>query len=158
MRYLHCPSSYRLEIECLISLHLEDWCHCYKKSINNEFCTSKDCWIKVYNMYCTRNQNIHIAWRSVKHFKACLIFPKQAISCHYAASDCHYIDVKGTTQENIASEVKEVAEKRVGKEIADHLDYKVLVTWCVASMYFSWYRKQLDFACLLFLSIAKLQN
>lgn len=37
---------------------------------------------------------------------------RKAISCHYAASDCYYIDVKGTTQENIAKEIEEVARKR----------------------------------------------
>ena len=30
---------------------------------------------------------------------------RKAISCHYSTSDCHYIDVTGTTQENIAKEV-----------------------------------------------------
>ncbi|KAK3856487.1 hypothetical protein Pcinc_037194 [Petrolisthes cinctipes] len=40
-----------------------------------------------------------------KHFR-------KAISCHYSASDSHYIDVKGTTQENIAKEVEELAKKR----------------------------------------------
>lgn len=29
---------------------------------------------------------------------------RKAISCHYAASDCNYIETKGTTQENIAKE------------------------------------------------------
>ena len=31
---------------------------------------------------------------------------RKAISCHYSTSDCHYIDVTGTTQENIAKEVR----------------------------------------------------
>lgn len=43
-------------------------------------------------------------------------FP-QAISCHYAASDCAYIDVSGTTQENLAKEVIELAQKRVGEGV-----------------------------------------
>ena len=30
---------------------------------------------------------------------------RKAISCHYSSADCHYIDVAGTTQENIAKEV-----------------------------------------------------
>ncbi len=38
----------------------------------------------------------------------------QAISCHYASSDCYYIDVKGTTQEIISNEVKELAAKKYG--------------------------------------------
>lgn len=37
---------------------------------------------------------------------------RKAISCHYAASECNYIDVKGTTQENIAKEVQEMASRR----------------------------------------------
>ncbi|KAM5172621.1 phytanoyl-CoA dioxygenase, peroxisomal-like [Mantella aurantiaca] len=39
---------------------------------------------------------------------------RKAISCHYASSDCHYIDVKGTTQENIEQEVSELAQKLYG--------------------------------------------
>lgn len=39
---------------------------------------------------------------------------RKAISCHYAASECHYIDVRGTTQENIAREVEQIAEKKLG--------------------------------------------
>ena len=40
----------------------------------------------------------------------------QAISTHYASSHCHYIDVAGTTQENIAREVDELVKKRVGPD------------------------------------------
>ncbi|XP_069946621.1 phytanoyl-CoA dioxygenase, peroxisomal isoform X2 [Cherax quadricarinatus] len=40
-----------------------------------------------------------------KHFR-------KAISCHYASSECEYIDVRGTSQENIAKEVEEVARKK----------------------------------------------
>lgn len=39
---------------------------------------------------------------------------RKAISCHYASADCYYIDVRGTTQENIAKEVHELAEKKYG--------------------------------------------
>lgn len=38
----------------------------------------------------------------------------QAISCHFASADCHYIDVKGTSQENIEREVLEIARKKYG--------------------------------------------
>lgn len=41
---------------------------------------------------------------------------RKAISCHYASSDCHYIDVKGTTQETIEKEISEVARKVYGLE------------------------------------------
>jgi phytanoyl-CoA hydroxylase len=37
---------------------------------------------------------------------------RKAISCHYASSDCHYIDVRGTSQENISQEVENVAKRR----------------------------------------------
>lgn len=37
---------------------------------------------------------------------------RKAISCHYAGSECHYIDVRGTTQESLAKEVEEIALKR----------------------------------------------
>ncbi|KAJ9582219.1 hypothetical protein L9F63_003429, partial [Diploptera punctata] len=37
---------------------------------------------------------------------------EEAISCHYAASECEYIDVQGTTQENIAKEIEEMARHK----------------------------------------------
>nr|XP_046153281.1 phytanoyl-CoA dioxygenase, peroxisomal-like [Oncorhynchus gorbuscha] len=37
---------------------------------------------------------------------------RKAISCHYASADCYYIDVRGTTQENIGQEVKEIAARK----------------------------------------------
>ncbi|XP_030071556.1 phytanoyl-CoA dioxygenase, peroxisomal [Microcaecilia unicolor] len=42
---------------------------------------------------------------------------RKAISCHYASSDCNYIDVGGTSQENIASEIKQIVEKRYGEDV-----------------------------------------
>lgn len=47
---------------------------------------------------------------------------RKAISCHYAASECEYIDVRGTSQENIAKEVEELARKRG----VENLDFKDL--------------------------------
>ncbi|XP_048223684.1 phytanoyl-CoA dioxygenase, peroxisomal-like [Perognathus longimembris pacificus] len=41
---------------------------------------------------------------------------RKAISCHFASANCHYIDVKGTTQENIEKEVVEIAVKMYGIE------------------------------------------
>lgn len=38
----------------------------------------------------------------------------QAISCHYASAGCHYIEVKGTSQENIEKEVVEIAQRKYG--------------------------------------------
>ncbi|GBL80514.1 Phytanoyl-CoA dioxygenase, peroxisomal [Araneus ventricosus] len=37
---------------------------------------------------------------------------RKAISCHYASADCYYIDVTGTTQENMAQEVLDVVKKK----------------------------------------------
>ena len=37
---------------------------------------------------------------------------RKAISCHYATGDLDYIDVKGTSQENIAKEVEDIALRR----------------------------------------------
>ncbi|XP_044770942.1 phytanoyl-CoA dioxygenase, peroxisomal isoform X3 [Neomonachus schauinslandi] len=39
---------------------------------------------------------------------------RKAISCHFASSDCHYIDVKGTSQETFEREVMEVANRLHG--------------------------------------------
>jgi len=44
---------------------------------------------------------------------------RKAISCHYADSDCNYIDVTGTTQENIKVEIENLAEKK-GFGITDY--------------------------------------
>ena len=54
-------------------------------------------------------------------------FMFQAISCHYAASECNYIDVKGTTQEFIANEIEEMAVKRLGKEAANTFQFSVCI-------------------------------
>ncbi|CAD5117938.1 unnamed protein product [Dimorphilus gyrociliatus] len=43
---------------------------------------------------------------------------RKAISCHYASSNCEYIDVEGTVQENIAKEVLEIASRRAGGQIS----------------------------------------
>ncbi|XP_067414795.1 phytanoyl-CoA dioxygenase, peroxisomal-like [Emydura macquarii macquarii] len=39
---------------------------------------------------------------------------RKAIVCHYASADCQYIDVKGTSQENIEKEVLEIAQRKYG--------------------------------------------
>ena len=55
----------------------------------------------------------------------------QAISCHYASADCYYIDVRGTTQENIEKEVTEIAARKysLGDETA--LKVRHLYSHCV---------------------------
>ncbi|XP_029193950.2 phytanoyl-CoA dioxygenase, peroxisomal-like [Acropora millepora] len=42
---------------------------------------------------------------------------RKAISGHFASSHCYYIDVKGTSQENIEAEVLEIVHKVVGEGI-----------------------------------------
>eukprot|EP01104_Vermistella_antarctica_P007782 TRINITY_DN1912_c0_g1_i1.p1 TRINITY_DN1912_c0_g1~~TRINITY_DN1912_c0_g1_i1.p1 ORF type:complete len:345 (-),score=74.68 TRINITY_DN1912_c0_g1_i1:755-1789(-) len=39
---------------------------------------------------------------------------RKAISCHYASADCHYIDVTGTIQADIAKEVTAIAKRKTG--------------------------------------------
>jgi len=46
---------------------------------------------------------------------------RKAISCHFASCECQYIDVTGTSQQNIADEVKEIARRRGFHEV----DYSV---------------------------------
>ncbi|XP_077880829.1 phytanoyl-CoA dioxygenase, peroxisomal [Ictidomys tridecemlineatus] len=41
---------------------------------------------------------------------------QKAISCHFASSDCHYIDVKGTSQEHVEKEAVGIADKLYGSE------------------------------------------
>ena len=51
----------------------------------------------------------------------------QAISCHYANSNCYYIDVRGTTQEVIAKEVLDIAAKRLGtSEVTYQVCFKMI--------------------------------
>lgn len=42
----------------------------------------------------------------------CVCACVQAISCHYSSTNCFYIDVKGTTQENIEKEVADVITRK----------------------------------------------
>ncbi|XP_039648100.1 phytanoyl-CoA dioxygenase, peroxisomal-like isoform X2 [Perca fluviatilis] len=51
---------------------------------------------------------------------------RKAISCHYASADCYYIDVKGTSQENIENEVKDIANRKYG---LDEITFKD--TWAL---------------------------
>lgn len=52
---------------------------------------------------------------------------RKAISCHYASGDCYYIDVKGTTQENIEKEVKEIVARKYA--VGDEVTFKD--TWAI---------------------------
>lgn len=51
---------------------------------------------------------------------------RKAISCHYASADCYYINVKGTTQENIENEVKQIALSKYAIEDISFQD-----TWAI---------------------------
>jgi phytanoyl-CoA hydroxylase len=42
---------------------------------------------------------------------------RKAISCHYAASECEYIDVSGTLQEGFKLEVEELTKKKFGEKM-----------------------------------------
>uniref|UniRef100_A0A673Y890 phytanoyl-CoA dioxygenase n=1 Tax=Salmo trutta TaxID=8032 RepID=A0A673Y890_SALTR len=48
---------------------------------------------------------------------------RKAISCHYARANCYYIDVRGTTQENIGQEVCEITARKYAVDDVD--------TWAV---------------------------
>ena len=45
---------------------------------------------------------------------------RKAISCHYAASECHTIDVKGTIQEKLAEEVLDMMRRKYRAQIDDY--------------------------------------
>jgi phytanoyl-CoA hydroxylase len=36
---------------------------------------------------------------------------RKSISSHFASSSCHYIDVRGTSQEEIATEIEEIIKR-----------------------------------------------
>jgi len=46
------------------------------------------------------------------HFNFFLQGFRKAISVHYASSNCNYIDVSGTTQDNIKNEVIDIMAKK----------------------------------------------
>ena len=71
---------------------------------NHNQCAKNNCEEKFYEF------KLNNVW-------TCVCF--QAISCHYASSDCYYIDVKGTTQENIDKELSDLATRKY------NLDYKM---------------------------------
>lgn len=52
---------------------------------------------------------------------------RKAISCHYAASECDYIDVKNTIQEKMANEIIDTYLKKLGMSDAE-IEYWVSMT------------------------------
>jgi phytanoyl-CoA hydroxylase len=49
---------------------------------------------------------------------------RKAISCHYAASECEYIDVTGTLQEDFKNEVEKLANKKFGFDKDSKVDIR----------------------------------
>eukprot|EP00795_Rhopilema_esculentum_P000375 gene375-10040_t len=47
---------------------------------------------------------------------------RKAISCHFSTADCHYINVRGTSQENIEDEIVQLAKKRFGDDFQIDLE------------------------------------
>jgi phytanoyl-CoA hydroxylase len=56
---------------------------------------------------------------------------RKAISCHYAASECEYIDLTGTIQEEYKKEVEKLARKKFGLAPDQKID--VLDVWRLKS-------------------------
>jgi len=54
---------------------------------------------------------------------------RKAISGHYASSHCYYIDIKGTSQEYIETEVLGIARKKLG----DDIDFSYTDIWRLKS-------------------------
>jgi len=51
----------------------------------------------------------------------------QAISTHFAGSDCYYIDVEGTSQESVSKEIAEMARKKGEPSAEEKVPLKVSV-------------------------------
>ncbi len=64
-----------------------------------------------------------------------LTLSPQAISTHYASSDCEYINVAGTTQEVVSKEVQEVIKKRLGNSTNQSFSLDVSCTCEVLCVY-----------------------
>ncbi|XP_027628251.1 phytanoyl-CoA dioxygenase, peroxisomal [Tupaia chinensis] len=41
---------------------------------------------------------------------------RKSISCHFASANCHYIDVKGTSQEKVEKDIQKIADRFQGAE------------------------------------------
>jgi len=59
---------------------------------------------------------------------------RKAISCHYAAAECNYIDVSGSVQDAIAKEIVEVKRKRHGTNEMGFSDFFRLKSSLVRGM------------------------
>lgn len=64
-------------------------------------------------------------------------FLMQSISCHFASSQCYYIDVKNTDQEHLEKEIVEIVRKKYNAtsvELRVRLGYMPFVTIQVSSL------------------------
>lgn len=64
-------------------------------------------------------------------------FLTQSISCHFASSECYYIDVKNTTQEHLEKEIVEMIRKKYdmpSAELRVRLGYMPFVTIQISSL------------------------
>ena len=43
---------------------------------------------------------------------------RKAISCHYASSECEYIELMGSLQEGFKREVEAIAESKLGEKLS----------------------------------------
>jgi phytanoyl-CoA hydroxylase len=66
---------------------------------------------------------------------------RKAISCHYASSECKYIDVTGTIQEGFKNEVEKLAHKKFGLPNEQKVD--IVDIWSMKSRLVSGERKNL---------------
>lgn len=63
--------------------------------------------------------------------------PTQSISCHFASSECYYIDVKNTIQEHLEKELVEMVHKKYNAtsvELRVRLGYMPFVMVQVSSL------------------------
>ena len=59
-----------------------------------------------------------------------LFYAFQSISCHFASSECEYIDVKGSSQQFIEDEIKELIKEKLQLGEEDLKDYALRVRQC----------------------------
>jgi len=71
-----------------------------------------------------------------------LILALQAISTHFASSECNYIDVERTSQESFSNEVAEIVKKRLGLPMEQKISLKVCVYSSLCWMFSVWMCEQ----------------
>ncbi|KAL1132138.1 hypothetical protein AAG570_010095 [Ranatra chinensis] len=56
---------------------------------------------------------------------------RKAISCHYAASECYYVDIRGTSQQNAIDEITDGAKRR---GILLDMEVKLRNSFCIRAL------------------------